>query len=402
MTVDTIETAGLDIFSEEILADPYPAFTQLREQAAVVHLPNTGNGVGTGRGVWALTRYDEIRDALADPATFSSRSVAFNDTMNEVLEGATLTTDPPHHAALRAALTANLSPRALRPVKPDIDAKVDAVVAGLVERGTFDAVDDLARAVPVSIVADLIGVQGQVKENFLTWGVAAFDCLGPMNERTGASFPVAGELFGWAQNAKAEDLVEGSIGRAIFDAAGRGEIPYEAAGMIIHQYVAAGVDSTIAAIGNALWLLARHPEQLALLNDDPSLVPAAFNEALRHETPVPQFGRYATRDVEVAGTLIPAGSQVAVLFAAGNRDPRHYPDPDVFDVRRNPTDHLSFGYDTHTCAGQGLARLEAHAVLTSLARRVRHLEVGEPVRLLGNMVRALDSLPVLSLELTRA
>ena len=104
-------------------------------------------------------------------------------------------------------------------------------------------------------------------------------------------------------------------------------------------------------------LLARHPEQLALLNDDPSLVPAAFNEALRHETPVPQFGRYATWDVEVAGTLIPAGSQVAVLFAAGNRDPRHYPDPDVFDVRRNPTDHLSFGYDTHTCAGQGLARL---------------------------------------------
>ena len=398
MTTETITTPGQDLFAEDVLADPYPYFAQLREQAAVVHLADTGNGVGTGRGVFALTRYDEIRDALADPGTYSSRSVAFNDTMNDVLKGSTLTTDPPDHAALRAALTANLSPRALRPVKADIDAKVDAMVAELVERGSFDAIDDLARAVPVSIVADLVGVQGEVKENFLTWGAAAFNCLGPMNERTGASFPVAGELFGWAQGAKAEDLVEGSIGRAIFDAAARGEIPYEAAGMIIHQYVAAGMDSTIAAIGNAFWLLARHPEQLALMSNDPSLVPAAFNEALRHETPVPQFGRYVTRDVEVAGTAIPKGAHVALLLASGNRDARHYEDPDVFEVRRNPADHLSFGYGTHTCAGQGLARLEAHAVLSSLSRRVRRLEIGEPVRLAGNMVRSLESLPVVSLE----
>ena len=105
-------------------------------------------------------------------------------------------------------------------------------------------------------------------------------------------------------------------------------------------------------------------------------------------------GRGTTRDVEVDGTLIPAGSQVGVLFPAGNRDPRQYDDPDTFRVERNPIDHLSFGYGVHGCAGQGLARLEAFAVIDALQRRVKSFSVGEPVRKLNNSSRALDSLPV--------
>lgn len=268
------------------------------------------------------------------------------------------------------------------------------MVADLVERGTFDAIGDLARAFPLQVVSDLIGVQGVARDNILRWGDAAFNVLGPMNSRTIENFPVAGELFGWCTTVQAEDLAEGSMGRGIFEAAERGEIPPEACGHIIHQYIAAGMDTTIASIGNAIRHLGAHPDQWALLREDPSLVPSAFMEVLRYESPVHAFSRLVMADVDVDGTLIPAGERVAILYASGNRDPRHYVDPDTFDVRRNPVDHLSFGYGVHGCAGQSLAKMEAHAVLAALVRRVERLEVGEGTRVVSNMTRSLDTLPV--------
>jgi len=128
---------------------------------------------------------------------------------------------------------------------------------------------------------------------------------------------------------------------------------------------------------------------------DRSLVPAAFNEVLRYWIPVHVWGRRVTKDVEIDGAVIPAGAQAAFLLGAGNRDPRHYDHPDTFLVERNPVDHLSFGYGVHSCAGQGLARLEAHAIIDALARRVQRLVVGEETRVPNNVTRSIDSLPVL-------
>ncbi|MFD1212409.1 cytochrome P450 [Arthrobacter sp. GCM10027362] len=390
MTVETSVSSKIDLFSDEVLLDPYPFFAELREQSSVVRLE--------ANGVWALTRYQTIRDALANWEVFSSNAVAFNDDMNAALAGTSLATDPPEHQRLRAVLTQNLTPRALRGLKDGIDQKADAMVAGLVERGSFDAVDDLARALPLQVVADLIGVQGEARENILRWGDAAFNVLGPMNERTVRNFPIAGELFRWCLGVQATDLAEGSMGRAIFDAAERGEIPMESCGQIIHQYLAAGMDTTIASIGNAIAQFAAHPDQFDLVREDRSLIPSAFNEVLRYEAPVHAFARLVKKDIEIDGTPIPAGSQVAILYGAGNRDPRHYENPDAFLVRRNPIDHLSFGYGVHSCAGQGLARLEAYAVIDALARRVRRLTVGEPARQISNMTHSLNKLPVLKVD----
>lgn len=390
MTAPTRVASNVDIFSDEVLLDPYPTFADLRERASVVWLEDND--------VWAITRYGPIREVLSNWSVFSSNAVAFNDQMNEILVGTSLATDPPEHEQLRAVLSNNLSPRALRKLKSGIETKADDIVAELVQQGTFDAVDDLARALPLAVVVDLIGVQGAVRDNILSWGEAAFNLLGPMNERTINSFPLANKLFDWAHNVQAKDLVEGSMGHAIFTAAERGEIPHENCGMIIHQIVAAGMDSTIAAISNAIALFAANPDQLALVRDDPSLIPSAFNEVLRHEAPVHAIGRRVKEDYELDGTMIPAGSQIAVLLGSGNRDPRYYEDPDAFQVRRNPVDHVSFGYGPHGCAGQGLARMEASAVIGSLARRVHRLTVGTPQRRLNNSTRSLDKLPVLELE----
>ncbi|MFD5495323.1 cytochrome P450 [Streptomyces sp. NPDC127091] len=383
----TPPTSGIDLFADEVVLDPYPVYAELREQGSVVHLQRND--------VYALTRYDVVRDALADWESFSSTSIAFNPMANEALAGTSLASDPPVHTQLRATLTENLSPRALRGLKGGIEKKADALVAELVETGSFEAIDALARAFPLEVVADLIGFTGHVRDNMLRWGQAAMQVLGPMNQRTAENFPVAGELYGWCSQVKADDLTEGSVGRGIFEAEARGAIPPDTAGHIIHQYLGAGVDTTIAAIGNIVALFAQHPDQLALVREDPSLVPAAFNEALRFWSPINAWGRRATKDVEIDGTVIPAGAQIAVLLGAGNRDPRHYENPDAFLVERNPVDHLSFGYGPHGCAGQGLARLEAHAVIDALSRRVERLVVGPEVRVPSNTTRSIEELPVL-------
>jgi cytochrome P450 len=280
-------------------------------------------------------------------------------------------------------------------MKDIIEQKADALVAGVVAKGSFDAVDDLARELPLQIVVDLIGVKDQyVRENILNWGSAAFNVLGPMNARTGMNFPVAGELYGWASQITQDALVEGSIGWSIFEAANRGEIPADSPPHIIHQYVAAGLDTTVAAIGNAIELFGENPDQYEKLRNDPTLIPAAMNEVLRMDAAMLAQGRRTTRDVEIDGALVPAGSHIAVLFGSGNRDPRHYDKPNEFLIERNPMDHLSFGYGVHSCAGQGLARLEVYAVLEAMIKYIKSFKVGTPVRKINNSSLALDHLPV--------
>lgn len=383
-----LATSDIDLWSDENLSNPYPAYAKLRDQAAVVKLEQSG--------VYALTRYEEIRAALGDWASFSSeKAVGFNDGVNEALQGTTLATDPPKHESLRAALTENLTPRALRGMKEIIEQKANAIVMALADKGSFDAVQDLAKELPLQVVVDLIGVRdSHVRENILNWGSAAFNVLGPMNARTGLNFPLAGELYGWASQLTKDQLEPGSIGHGIFLAAERGEIPEDASGHIIHQYVAAGLDTTIAAIGNAIQRFGEHPDQYELLRQDLTLIPAAMNEVLRFDALMVAQGRRTTKDIEVDGTLIPAGSHVAILFGSGNHDPRHYDDPDTFDIRRNPIDHLSFGYGVHACAGQGLARLEVYAVFEALVKHVKSFKIGTPVRKINNSSLALDHLPV--------
>ena len=130
---------------------------------------------------------------------------------NQALTGTSLASDPPVHTQLRAALTENLSPRALRGLKERIEVKADALVADLVATGSFEAIDALARAFPLEVVADLIGFTGHARDNMLRWGQAAMQVIGPMNQRTAESFPIAGELYGWCSQVGAADLEPGEI-----------------------------------------------------------------------------------------------------------------------------------------------------------------------------------------------
>lgn len=378
--------SDIDLFSDEVLVDPYPAYAALRELGGVVHLP--------ANGVYALTRHATIRGALGDPMSFSSRSIGFNPAVNQALAGTSLASDPPAHTELRATLSQNLTPRALRGLKDEIEAEADRLVGNLIAQGTFEAIDELCRVFPLSVVGDLIGFQGHVRDNMVRWGKAANMVIGPLNRRTEENFPIAGELYEWCSTVTAHDLAPGSVGRGIFDAEARGAIPAGSAGHIIHQYLAAGLENTVSSIGNIVALFGRYPDQFGLVRKGTATASSAFNEVLRFWAPIHAWGRLATRDIEMDGTTIPAGAQIAVLFGAGNRDERHYEDPDTFLVERNPVDHLSFGYGPHGCAGQGLARLEGHAIIEALARRARSFRIGDVVRRPANVTVAIDELQV--------
>ncbi|MFE3165433.1 cytochrome P450 [Streptomyces sp. NPDC059224] len=379
----------IDLFSDALLDDPYPAYASLRDEASAVWLPTTG--------VWAIPRYREVREILGDWERFTSaEGVGFNDDVNAAMAGTVLASDPPLHDTLRGVLAERLSPRALRKLSVDIRSQADALVDRLVRRGSFDAVGDLAQVFPPSIVADLIGIPHDVRPRLLPWGDGWFNAMGPRNARMADAFPLVNEQFGWLHSVQGTDLLEGSMGRAIFEAADAGLIERASAPILLAAYTSAAMDTTVNAIGSAVWLFTRFPEQWDLLRADASLIPAAFNEVLRLESPVQSFTRVTRQPVEFDGVQVPAGARVVVMYGSANRDERHYGDTaGTFDITRDAADHLAFGYGLHGCAGQGLARLEAHAVLASLAERVtRFIPAGEPTRHLNNTVRGLAEMNI--------
>ncbi|MGY1812613.1 cytochrome P450 [Blastococcus sp. SYSU D00820] len=390
MTAVDVPAYAPDLFSEAAIADPYPHYRALRDLGPVVHLP--------GAGVHAVARYRDVRAVLADDATFrSGAGVGLNDVANELIRGTTLASDEPEHAHLRAVVAGRLTPRALRDQRAAIEAKADALVAGLLGRDVVDGVADIAQAMPMSVVPDFLGFPDDCRHRLLEWAGGAIEAMGPFSARTPAAAELAGELGGYATElVETRGLLPDSLGSDLLAAADRGEVAADRCPALLLDYFGPSLETTVSALGSALALFAAHPDQWDLLRADPSLVGGAFNEVIRLESPLRAFSRVAARDAEIDGVPVPAGTRVAVFYASANRDERHWgPTADSFDITRDNADHLALGYGVHGCAGQGLARLEVGAVLTRLAASVARLEpAGEPVRQVNSMLRAHAALPL--------
>ena len=377
-----------DLFTDEALADPYDHYRALRDAGPVVWL--------AAHGVYAVARYREVRAVLEQPATFcSGEGVGLNDLINEGGRGTTIMSDGEEHRRQREVIGRPLTPRALAELQPEAQAIADRLVAALVERGAFDVVRDLAVELPASWVPDLLGWPADGRARLLDWANANFDGLGPLNERAIAAGEGLLEMVAFAHELAESELPAGSMAARILEAAARGEIDRSRCPMMIIDYLAPSLDTTISGIGNAIWLLATHPDQWELLRERPQRVKQAFNEALRVETPISCFTRVAKAGATVGGVDIPAGARVLVIFASANRDERRWDRADQFDLTRDSAAHVAFGYGQHACAGMGLARLEGAAVLTALVERVQRIELaGEPQRKLNNLIRSFRSLPV--------
>jgi cytochrome P450 len=399
-----------DPFAPEVLADPYPHYARLRDEAPVCWIPDLG--------MWMVTRYDDVAAVLHDPLTFSSAEgmgalmtgrVGRNRVDARAFFGldiremrVLIATDPPDHTRLRRLLSRAFTPRAITDLEPHLrdvcETLVDELLAATA-RGEGDLVEHLAMPFPVIVIAELLGIPPERRDDFKRWSDALVGALSgswdpiEAQETVAEMFMYLAEVVEHRRQAPGDDLVSRLVGGVAPD--DPDALTFVEITLFAILLLVAGNETTTNLIGNGAAAFAAEPEQAALLRRRPDLLPAAIEEILRWDAPVQGLFRSTTRPVTLAGVELPAGSMVLASFAAANRDSRHFPDADRFDIERRPGDHLAFGHGIHYCLGASLARLEARLVgETLLARDARLQPMPGACRVDSMLLRGFTTYPV--------
>ncbi len=352
--------------SSEVIDNPYPYYTYLRTHAPVYWIePLQG---------WALSRYADVDFALRNPQIFPSSGFT-DQTLGDLnpTPGTPwiLDMNPPDHTRLRKLVNKGFLPRLIRNLEPRVQEIARQLIASLRSRTEGDLVTALSGPLPTTVIAEMLGVEAERLDDFKRW---SDDVVLGTSRPTDEAVRTRVRQSGAALRGYFERLIERrrtDPGEDVITALVRAEEEHDmlSAAEILGLAVLlllAGNETTTNLIGNAVRTLLDHPAELAKVRADRSLVPLLVEEVLRYDSPVQVIPRQTAREVELEGGKIPAGATVFLLLAAANRDERKFPEPDRFDVTRNPQDHVAFGYGIHYCLGAPLARLEGRIALESL------------------------------------
>jgi cytochrome P450 len=387
-----IPVLDVDPYTAEYFEDPFPTHELIREAGPIVKLSRYD--------VYAVARYDQVRAVLSNWQSFSSaRGVGLTDFKKEKpwrLPSLVLETDPPLHDRTRKVLDRVLSPAAMRKLRAGFAEAAETLIDQLVEQREFDAIPALAEAFPLSVFPDAVGMPKENRRFLLPYSNMVFNSFGPRNAFFEAAVTDAEPVIAWVQaQSRREALAPVGFGAEIHAAADAGELTADEAPIVVRSLLTAGVDTTVSGLGAAIYCLARFPDQFQRLRADLGLARAAFEEAVRFESPVQTFFRTTTRRVEIGGQFANEGEKVLMFLGAANRDPRRWDRPDAYDITRQNAGHVGFGAGIHFCVGQALARTEGEAILTALARKLASVEIIDaPQRRYNNTLRGLASLPV--------
>ncbi|WP_354701742.1 Cytochrome p450 CYP199A2 [Paraconexibacter sp. AEG42_29] len=374
----------VDLYADSVLADSTDLWARIRDAGPVVWLPR--------HRLYAMGRYADVRAALRDDAGYrSGHGVAANPVANALGRDTTLASDEDVHVRRRRVLMHELGAKAIAAIDGPLRREAEDLVDDLTCRRHFETARDFSSRLPVSVVAELVGVRGG-GERMLEWAAATFDGLGPANPRGLRSAPRALGLLRYSRGLRPSAVARASWAASVFDAQARGELSAREARALIIDFVAPSLDTTILAGTHLLWALGRNPDVWDRLRADPSLIPAAIVENVRLASPIRGFTRRLGADREVGGVTLPKGARIALLFAAANRDEQQFPDPERFDLGRRGG-HLGWGNGPHTCVGIHLAKLELRALLEALVPRVREIVVGRPTQLRNNTLQGIAALP---------
>jgi cytochrome P450 len=313
-----------------------------------------------------------------------------------------LDTDPPDHQRLRSLVQKAFTPRLMERMRPRVQAIADALLDAVQERGKMDLIDDYAFPLPITVIAELLGVPAEDRNKFREWSNAAVsgDTTQEYLEKIllphmQAFTNYLRAMFEEKRKNPKDDLISGLV-RA--EEAGDKLSEDELLGMVFLLLIA-GHETTVNLIGNGVLALLQHPDQLQKLRDDPSLIKPAIEELLRYDGPVEtSTERFAREDIAIGGTVIPKGEIVMVVIASADHDPERFMDPDALDITRAHNRHLAFGKGIHFCLGASLARMEGQIAIGKLLRRMSELRLADPPESLtwrpGMVLRGLKGLPV--------
>ncbi len=340
-------------------------------------------------GTWALSRYDDVRDAAADAETFSSERTSISMGLRPMIQQM----DPPRHDALRDLLWRAFTPRRVAALEPRVRELARGLIDRFAGRGECDLLHEFASQLPSLVIGELIGIPPARREAFLAW-TSALISANPHKSWDQNPFESIYAEFATLLDERRSKR-EADLMSALLDAELDGQrLSQEELLGFCFLLVVGGNDTTTNLIANGLVLLARHPDARAALRDDEALIPGAVEEMLRIEAPTQALPRIATRAFEMHGHTIEAGDEVSLVWAAANHDERRFAEPERFDVRRSPNPHLALGHGVHFCMGAHLARLEGRVAIEEILRRAPDYELAEePVWLPSAWARAYRGVP---------
>lgn len=360
--------------------EPYARLARLRERDPVNETPI---------GIWRLLRHDDVVRVLHDVPTGVRTTDGTLPGVDETdLNGIgprtfMLQQDPPNHTRLRKLVSHAFTPRAINALRPAIERIVNECLDRAAAKGSMDVIADLALPVPSTVICEMMGVPLADRESFTVWTAQAthglatlFNPPDVLERARNAAMSLADyfeRLIAERRSNLTDDLLSTLIrAEEDGDRLSAVEMISQAIGLLI-----AGFETTIGLIGNGVRALVRNPDQLAALRAEPSLIGSAVEECLRYDGPIVLTVRILHEDVEFRGKTIPRNAMVMAMLASANRDPAVFADPDRFDIRRTPNDHLAFGGGPHFCLGAHLARLEAQAAIGGLVQRFSGFELDE-------------------------
>ncbi len=376
--------------SPQLRANPYPFYDEMRRKDPVhrMRLPVSGNGA------WVLTNYEDVDMVLRDHRRFVNEGRDFG----YIPYISMLDLDPPVHTRIRGLVSRGFTPRSVAALEPRIRQRVDELLDDLEGRGRIDLIQGLAFPLPVIVIAELLGVPPEDREQFNEWSNIVSLTVDPLLNETqiGQVRHTVEEMFDYFDGVAAarrehpqDDLVS-----VLANAEEEGEcLSREDLLINLVLFLAAGNETTRNLIGNGMLALLRHPEQLQRLRDEAGLLDVAIDELLRYDSPVQLDSRIASEPLEIGGKKIEPGQMVYCVLGAANRDPAAFPNPDVLDIERGAGNHVAFGRGIHYCLGAPLARLEGRIAFEALLSRYSNVRLAAEPRYRDQVVlRGLEAL----------
>jgi cytochrome P450 len=372
-----------DLYSDDFRADTYATFARMREYDPVIRQP----GIDGETPIWWVTRYEDAEAVLLDDERFvrDPRLAVPLDQLPELpeffrfIDSNMLNRDGDTHRRLRRLVSKAFTPRMVEQLRPRIQEIADGLIDDVAPACEMELVSEFAFPLPITVIAELLGVPAADRESFREWSSAvvspAFTPAGMerADALLGAFVEYLLALFAQRREAPGEDLVSALV--AVED--GGDTLSEEELCSMVVLLIVAGHETTVSLIGNAMLALLTHPEQRAAIERDPSLLPRAVEELIRYDGPVERtLNRWAAADVELRGQMIRRGESVIVVLGSADHDPERFEAPDTLDLAaERGSRHLGFGRGTHFCLGAPLARLEAEIALATLLRRLPGLRL---------------------------